>query len=158
MSEVVQRNGGYLNKFIGDGMLVLFGVPLSSGAEDDACRAVQAAVEMVQRVEELNARQKSARPKFKIGVGIHTGPLTVGNVGARDRLEYSVIGETVNLSSRLESLNKEFNTSIVLSPQTRDLVKDRFAPVRLGQVTVRGFSEAIQVYTVPQGAPPEAKG
>ncbi len=148
MSEVIKENGGFLNKFIGDGMLILFGVPLSEGVEDDARRAVETARQMLQRVGQLNAHCPPGWPPLRIGIGIHTGPLTAGNVGARDRLEYSVIGETVNLASRLEVLTKEFKTPIILSPQTRDLVQDKFRTRPLGEAKVRGFSEKIQVYTL----------
>jgi len=148
MSDVIKQNGGYLNKFIGDGLLVVFGVPISSAVETDACRAVEAALGMLERVEEMNRQQAPGRPRLAIGIGLHTGPLTAGNVGARDRLEYSVIGETVNLASRLEALTKDFKIGIVLSPQTAELVRDHFETVPLGEVTVRGFTEKITVYTV----------
>jgi class 3 adenylate cyclase/CHASE2 domain-containing sensor protein len=158
MSEVIKANGGFLNKFIGDGMLVVFGVPLSDGTEKDACRAVQAAQEMLEQVEKLNAQQSPDRPRLAIGIGLHTGPLTAGNVGARDRLEYSVIGETVNLASRLEALTKEFKAGIVLSPQTRELVKGHFLTRLLGETMVRGFTEKIQVHTVTKESTlPEVK-
>lgn len=148
MSEVIQRHRGFLNKFIGDGMLVVFGVPLSEGAKADARRAVAAALEMLQRIHELNGRQGHAMPRLEVGIGIHTGPLTAGNVGARDRLEYSVIGETVNLASRLEALTKEFKTGIVISPQVRDLVQDEFDTPFLGDAAVRGIVGKVPVYTV----------
>jgi adenylate cyclase len=147
MSEVVRRNGGFLNKYIGDGILVLFGVPLAESSEHSASRAVGAALEMLERVAELNARRDGDRPHIEIGIGVHTGPLTAGSVGARDRLEYSVIGETVNLASRLEALTKEFKTPIVLSPETHALVKDRFKTRALGETVVRGFKGRIEVYT-----------
>ncbi len=158
MDEVIKENGGFLNKFIGDGMLVVFGVPVSDGVERDACRAVQAGLQMLQRVEELNVHQGQDRPQLKIGIGLHTGPLTAGNVGARDRLEYSVIGETVNLASRLEALTKEFKTGVILSPETYGLVKEHFETRPLGETMVRGFTEKIQVYTVArENPPPEVK-
>lgn len=87
MSEVIKANSGFLNKFIGDGMLVVFGVPLSEGIGKDACRAARTALEMLEQVEKLNAHQSPDRPRFAIGIGLHTGPLTAGNVGARDRLD-----------------------------------------------------------------------
>ena len=150
MAEVIGRHGGFLNKFIGDGIMVLYGVPLSHGEEEDACRAVASALGMQERVGEINRRYAGDPrfPELKIGVGIHTGTVTAGNVGSADRLEYSVIGETVNLASRLESLTKEFKTGIVLSPQTFERVKKRFAARSLGESEVRGFTGKITLYTV----------
>ncbi|MEE9158131.1 MAG: adenylate/guanylate cyclase domain-containing protein, partial [Gammaproteobacteria bacterium] len=148
MSEVVKENGGFLNKFLGDGMLIVFGVPLSEGAEQDACRAVRAALQMLERVDEFNAQKAAQCPRIQLGIGIHTGRLTAGCVGSRDRLEYSVIGETVNLASRLQELNKHFKTSIILSPQTRELVEDNFETRALGETGVRGLPQRIRVFTV----------
>lgn len=148
MSEIIKENSGLLNKFIGDGMLVVFGVPISQGTEKDACRAVNAALQMLRRIEKLNARQPSNWPRLTIGIGLHTGSLTAGNVGAKDRLEYSVIGETVNLASRLETLTKILKTKLVMSPQTQQLVRHQFETISLGNASVRGFPDQIQVYTV----------
>ena len=156
MAEVIREHGGFLNKFLGDGIMVLYGVPLNHGEEEDACRAVESALSMQERVAELN-RKYGADPRFpelKIGVGIHTGPVTAGNVGARDRLEYSVIGETVNLASRLESLTKEFKSGIVLSPRTFELVKKRYAARSLGETEVRGFAGRITIYTAERASAP----
>jgi adenylate cyclase len=104
---------------------------------------------MIRRVEELNAQRKTEWPELKIGIGIHTGRrLTAGNVGASNRLEYSVIGETVNLASRLESLTKDFKTSIVLSPITEQFVRSLFETVELGESVVRGFDGETPFYTL----------
>ena len=157
MSAVIKTHSGFLNKFIGDGIMVLFGVPLSKGVETDACRAVQAALDMLEWVKKLNARATGGQPHLKIGVGIHTGKLTAGNVGSPDRLEYSVIGETVNMASRLESLTKEFKTGIVLSPQTAELVRAHFELAPLGETEVRGFQGKIPFFTVKHKLAVEVK-
>ena len=149
MSKIIMKNGGFLNKFMGDGLLVLFGVPLGETATQSACQAVQAAVEMLHRVDQLNLESEPGQPQLKIGVGLHTGTLTAGNLGARERMEYSVIGETVNLASRLEELTKHFKTGMVISAETRELVQDRFVTKSLGEVTIRGFPGKSRVYTVP---------
>jgi len=151
MDEVITAEGGFLNKFIGDGLMVLFGVPLSNGIEVDAASAVRCARKMIQRVDEFN-REHTADgefPRLKIGVGIHTGKLTCGNIGSAKRLEYSVIGETVNLASRLESLTKEFHTDIVMSESTYLAVRSSFSGLRdLGASPVRGFDHPIRLYSI----------
>jgi adenylate cyclase len=155
MGDVIKKNRGFLNKYIGDGIMVVFGAPLSEGAREDACRAVRCAVEMLERVDEWNAKKAPADPMLKIGIGIHSGPVTAGNVGSPDRLEYSVIGETVNLASRLESLTKEFHVPVVLSPATWEYIRDQFSTVSLGDAQVRGFTTAIPLYSVKTATPVE---
>ena len=149
MAEIIMNNGGFLNKFMGDGMLVVFGVPLSQGVEKDACQAVRTAFEMVERVKQINADPQQAHSGLRIGVGLHTGTLTAGNLGTADRMEYSVIGETVNMASRMEGLTKKFRTGTVMSSQTRELVRSQFETELLGKVSIRGFSEEVQVFTLP---------
>jgi adenylate cyclase len=156
MDEVITEQGGFLNKFIGDGIMVLFGVPLSDGPDKDAGRAVRTALRMLERVEALNQLHhgNTDKPPVRIGIGIHTGPLTSGNVGSPNRLEYSVIGETVNLASRLESLTKEFHTEIVMSSATAERVRTQFPNLRdLGQAPVRGFEQKIHLYTIDRAKP-----
>jgi adenylate cyclase len=151
MDEVIRANDGFLNKFIGDGLLVVYGVPLSQGGNLDARNAVRSALAMLKRVEELNAEVSTGEefPELRIGVGIHTGMLTSGSVGSSNRLEYSVIGETVNLASRLESLNKEFGTEIILSQATYEKVKEQIPGIyALGATEVRGFDEQITIYGI----------
>jgi adenylate cyclase len=148
MSDVVKKNRGYLNKFIGDGIMVVFGAPLTEGAKEDACRAVRCAVEMLARVDEWNTKKAPGDPPLKIGIGIHTGHVTAGNVGSPDRLEYSVIGEAVNLASRLESLTKDCGAPIVFSPATCEHIQDQFSVVSLGERPVRGFTTDVPLYSV----------
>ena len=158
MDEVIRAHGGFLNKFLGDGLMVLFGVPLSDGVEGDACRALHTARHMLKKVNDFNFRHRndSAFPALKIGIGIHTGTLTCGNIGSRHRVEYSVIGETVNLASRLENLSKEFRTDIVFSASTFDAVKKEFRDLQeLGDTSIRGFEGTIRLYTVAHGPPGE---
>jgi len=132
--------------------MVVFGAPLSEGPREDACRAVRCALEMLARVDQWNATKPPGEPLLKIGIGIHTGPVTSGNVGSRERLEYSVIGETVNLASRLESLTKEFKTPIVLSPATWEHIREQFPTLSLGGAQVRGFTNSITLYSVESQA------
>jgi len=150
MDNIIRAHGGLLNKFIGDGLLVVYGVPLSRGLKEDTCEAVQTAFDMLRRLEEMNQERdpNSPFPEVHIGVGIHTGPLTCGSVGSASRLEYSVIGETVNLASRLESLNKDFHTEIIMTEDTYEIVKDVFPNLYpLGSTPVRGFDQPLPIYS-----------
>lgn len=148
MSQIILNNGGFLNKFMGDGLLVLFGVPLGETAAKSACKAVQAALEMLDRVKEMNAENEREDQELRIGIGLHTGTLTAENLGAQERMEYSVIGETVNLASRLEELTKKFRTDMIMSSETHELIQDRFTTTCLGEVSIRGFPGKNRVYTV----------
>ena len=155
MSEVIERHGGFLNKFIGDGLMVVFGVPVSEGPERDAVRAVRAGLGMLARLEELNrgnaarVSQGLWRPPIGIGIGIHTGTLAAGSVGAPRRMEYSVMGEAVNLAARLESATRQFEgVDLVISEATEALVRDAFVTERLGAAVAKGFRGDVQVYTV----------
>jgi adenylate cyclase len=152
MDEVIREYGGFLNKFIGDGLMIIFGLPLSQGSpQQDATCALQAATAMLERVRQLNEQQANdpTLPKLRIGVGIHTGPLMAGSIGSASRQEYSVIGETVNLASRLESLNKTFHTEILLSAATKEMVGDAFAGLEsLGDAKVAGLEEPVAVFTL----------
>jgi adenylate cyclase len=151
MDEVIREHGGFLNKFIGDGLMIIFGLPLSQGVQSDARRAMKAAIGMLDRVTLLNAQNAGDPivPQLRIGIGVHTGSLMAGSIGSANRQEYSVIGETVNLASRLESLNKQFHTEILMSEATQDLLAGEFGPIRsLGAAKVAGFEQPVPVYTL----------
>jgi adenylate cyclase len=151
MDEVIREHGGFLNKFIGDGLMIVFGLPLSLGVPQDARKALQAALAMLSRVDQLNQKNacNPALPQLRIGVGIHTGSLVAGSIGSATRQEYSVIGSTVNLASRLEGLNKQFHTEILMSQTTYDLLRDEFLNLRaLGEAKVLGFEDTVAVFTV----------
>lgn len=114
---IVERHGGTLTQYMGDGMMVLFGAPEKYA--DHAVRAVRTAVEMVHRVHALKETwEKHDQPDLRIGVGIHTGSAIVGMVGSPQRLNYTAIGDTVNAAARIESQNKEFGTEILISAET----------------------------------------
>ncbi|MEW5818790.1 MAG: adenylate/guanylate cyclase domain-containing protein [Cyanobacteriota bacterium] len=151
MSQIIYANKGYLNKFLGDGMMIIFGAPLPPESyTKDAINAVNAAINMIKEVEELNKvwKEKYNIEGINIGVGIHSGDVVVGNIGSAQRLEYSAIGDTVNLSSRLEGLNKNYNSNIILSESTYNLVKDHFKLKHLGKTSVKGRVEEVDIYTI----------
>ncbi|MCL6635739.1 MAG: adenylate/guanylate cyclase domain-containing protein [Peptococcaceae bacterium] len=151
MTAVIFKHGGTLDKYLGDGMMAFFGAPVR--CEDHADRALAAAVEMVERLEKLNKGwREKGEPAMDIGIGINSGPVVVGNVGSPDRMDYTIIGEDVNLASRLEGLNKEYNTRIIVSDRTVGYLKhkDRL-PGKLsflGEASVRGMAVPVGVYTL----------
>ncbi len=147
MIDIVFKHEGTLDKFIGDAVMALFGAPLSLGNDEE--RAVRAAVDMQKAAADLSWRwAKQGLPEFKIGIGIHTGEIVVGNIGSEKRMEYSAIGDAVNLASRLESLNKEYKTSTLISEETYNAVK-KIAETRfVDNVNVRGRVEPVTIYEV----------
>lgn len=130
---------GHVNKFIGDGILAVFS-DADTGAVpgDHALRAVKCATRLV-----------TAPSRFETGAGIHTGVVVIGNVGSAEKMEYTVLGDPVNLASRLESLNKEHKTRLLMSEATRALLPEGFDTTLIGTVTVRGKSEPLKIYSVP---------
>jgi adenylate cyclase len=149
MNEIVERHGGHINKYIGDGLMIVFGAPVDRGDREEAKGAVECGLAMLEEVERMNDDWKDkGRPVVKIGCGIHTGMATCGVVGAERRLEYTVIGDTVNLSARLESTTKELGVSILVSESTANLVKDRYDVRPMGEVKVKGKTQNTTVFTV----------
>lgn len=145
ISEIIFGNGGTLDKYIGDGIMALFGAPTAS--PDDARNAVKAAVEMQRKVAELNPQLKAdGFAEIAIGVGLHTGVATVGYIGSELRSEYTAIGDTVNLSARLES-----NTTggqILISGATAAAAGDIFPLVRRDPLTVKNRLQPVDVFEV----------
>ena len=140
--EIVDRHHGIVNKFLGDGFLALFGAPL---ADPDAARsAVKAAREMLEAMQRDNA---TTDWPLRIGIGIHLGEVVAGNVGSPRRKEYTVIGDTVNFASRLEALNKDFGSQLLVSGQVYDDLKEpQGDAVQRGPVTVRGYEQPMPVW------------
>ncbi|MEH2502473.1 adenylate cyclase [Bradyrhizobium sp. AZCC 1578] len=140
--DILDRHGGIVNKFLGDGFLALFGAPLQ--APDPAHRAVAAAREMLEANERLN--EVTSWP-LRIGIGIHLGEVVAGNIGSPRRKEYTVIGDTVNFASRPEALNKDFNSQFLISEAVRDALGEACRDaVSLGEVEVRGYERPMAVW------------
>jgi adenylate cyclase len=140
--EILDRHGGIVNKFLGDGFLALFGAPFE--AEDPAHRAVAAAREMLVAMGRIN--RDSSWP-LRIGIGVHFGEVVAGNIGSPRRKEYTVIGDTVNFASRLEALNKEFGSQLLISAAVREaLGEDGGDAVALGEVPIRGYEQPMMVW------------
>ena len=145
MVEVVFRNNGTLDKFLGDGMMVIFGAP-----EDDVYQeehALKTAIEMQGEIARLRERWKEEGIDIHSGVGIHSGPAVVGNIGSSRRMDYTAIGDTVNLASRLESATKELGVGILVSEHTYQATRTTFRFREMGSIHVKGRTEAVMTYT-----------
>jgi adenylate cyclase len=147
MVEIVFRHHGTVDKFVGDMVMALFGAPLDDA--DHADHAVQAALDMIEELQRLNADwQAQGRPALDIGIGINTGPMIAGNIGSEAIMSYTVIGDAVNLGSRLESLNKQYGTHIIISEATRARLKQPYLVRPLGDVIVKGKTQAVPIFEV----------
>jgi len=147
MVETVHANQGTLDKFIGDAVMAIFGAPLAY--ENHAERACRAALAMLDALEALQARWTAeGREVFRIGIGINSGEMVVGNLGSEQVFNYTVVGDGVNLASRLESLTKEFGVPIVISESTYTAVQHVLAGRFLGEVRVKGKAAAVKVYAL----------
>jgi class 3 adenylate cyclase len=147
MVEAVFEQGGVLDKFMGDGMLAVFG---SLGDQPDhAVRAVRAALRMKALLGKINGeRSVAGKPPIAIGVGIHTDDVIVGNIGSSKRLEYTVIGDGVNTTSRVQTLNKQFGTTILITQTTYEAVKDVFECHAMPDTQLRGKTKTFSFYEV----------
>lgn len=147
MVSVIQLYGGVVDKYVGDAIMALWGVPVA--CQQDSLLAVQACLAMRQELSDLNAlRLSRQQPVLKIGMGLNRGPLIAGNIGSVERMEYTVIGDTVNLASRIEAMTKEYGTDLLISESVYQEVKDHFLLEHSDAKRVKGKSQVIEVYQV----------
>src|SRR3989440_2684333 len=147
MTEIVFRHGGTVDKYIGDCVMALYNVPLPD--PEHAIKAVRTALEFQERTLAVSRRwEERLGIEIRNGVGINTGEAVVGTLGSRQRLEYTAIGDTINLGARLESLTKDYKTNIIISETTYALVRDEFITKELGDVTVKGKTHPVKIYAV----------
>ncbi len=148
MSEVALKYGGTIDKFVGDSIMIFFGDPTSRGQREDAFACVSMAIEMRNHMKIMRQRWRSQGIKtpLEIRTGISTGYTTVGNFGAENRMDYTIIGKEVNLASRLESLAD--SGEILISYETFSLIKDRIMCRDKGEITVKGFAKPVPIYEV----------
>jgi adenylate cyclase len=142
MIEIVNRHHGIINKFLGDGFMAVFGAPLSDGK--DCANALDAAQEILARVHK-EVESGTILPTT-VGIGLHAGEAVTGSIGSALRREYTVIGDVVNLAARIEKLNKQFDSQLLISEIVWQAVSDGNNAVPMGKVEVRGREQAIQVY------------
>ncbi len=146
MCEIVAAHGGLVNNFLGDGMLIIFGAPTHQ--PDDARRALAAAKAML--AETARMRERGEFPGLRIGIGLHRGEAVVGNVGGAQRQEYTVIGDTVNTTSRVQDLTKAFGRSLLLTRECREALGDADTFVPLGAHSVKGRLQLLELCGVPE--------
>lgn len=147
IEPIVTRHNGVINKFIGDAVMAIFGEPIQDSNHPK--NAVRCAFEMLKKVKELqNKWIREGKPKIEIGIGINTGEAFVGNIGSEKRMEYTVIGDMVNLASRIEGNNKIYKTNLLISSSTYDFVRAIVDTIKISNVKIRGKEKTIDLYEV----------
>jgi len=145
MTDLVFENGGTLDKYLGDGLMAVFGAPLTK--EDDSLRAVKTAIEMQQALVKLNRDWEAmGQRSLKMGLGINTGPVTAGNIGSSRRMDYTVIGDAVNLASRLCA--NAAGGQILISESTHRTLGGSLPAKRLDPIRVKGKETPVEVYEI----------
>ena len=144
---IIEKHNGILNKFMGDAVLAVFGEPIENNHH--ALDAVKCADNMLKKVKQLQEKWlDEGKPKIEIGVGISTGEAFVGNIGSEERLEYTVIGDTVNTASRIENYNKVYRTKFLISQETFEQVQKHVDVIKIREVSIRGKAKKINIYEV----------
>lgn len=147
MVDVIMARHGIVDKYIGDAIMAFFGAPVRH--KDDALQSVLAGIEMTEVLEDFNAQQrKLGKPEFKIGVGINYGVVTVGNIGTEKKMDYTIIGDMVNLASRMEGLTKKYHQPLLISESLHQKVKDEVDCRLIDTVAVKGKTKGVKIYTV----------
>jgi class 3 adenylate cyclase/HAMP domain-containing protein len=146
MVDIIIGHGGVIDKYIGDAIMAFFGAPVKH--EDDAYQALLAALEMQEALKEFNREQEaSGKPRFITGIGINYGVVTVGNIGSEKKMDYTIIGDMVNLGSRLEGLTKPYHQEVIFSESVYRKVKDHVKCRMVDKVVVKGKTKGENIYT-----------
>jgi adenylate cyclase len=147
MTEKIIENNGTLDKYIGDAQMAFWNAPLDD--PQHAKNAVRTAIQMMESLDEFNRQiEPEGIPAFGMGLGINTGTVVVGNMGSVQRFDYTCLGDSVNLASRLEGQSKPYGVRIILGPITAEQVKDEFKVVELDCIAVKGKKLGVKIYTL----------
>jgi len=147
MTDIVFKYDGTLDKYMGDAIMAIYGAPLD--LPDHPIKACRSALEMIHELKRLNEKWTAeGKQPMDIGIGINTSPMMVGNMGSEQRFDFTVMGDSVNLGSRLEGANKSYKTNIIISEFTFERVKDEFACMELDSVRVKGKTEPVKIYNL----------
>jgi adenylate cyclase len=145
LSNIIISQKGTIDKYIGDSIMAFWGAPLM--VKNPCDHAAKAALLCQKKIEELNKEwTKQGKPSFITRIGIHKGEAIVGNVGSSERLNYTALGDTINMTSRIEKINKIYNTNIIVSDSVYEEIKDRFTLRRIDTVVLTGRTAAIDIY------------
>jgi adenylate cyclase len=154
MVDCVFRNGGTLDKFIGDAVMAVWGNTTTQGAQEDTLSAVHAAFAMRTELERLNARwRERGSTELQIGIAVNHGDVVVGNIGSPQRMEYTVIGDAVNLTARLQGLTKKVGTGLIVGETAAALVRDHFEVEPLGEFELAGQRQPVKAFSVKPKSP-----
>ena len=147
MVDCIQREGGMLDKFIGDAIMAAFGIPMAH--DDDEDRAVRAAISMIRQLNAWNqARTAEGKPPVNMGIGLNTDVVVSGNIGSRKRMDFTIIGDGVNLASRLEGACKQYSTRILLSEFTFKKLRGTYRAREIDSVVVKGKTQPVAIYEI----------
>jgi adenylate cyclase len=147
MVGLINQHGGVVDKFIGDAIMAVWGAP--KGTDRDPQNAVRAALEMRRALAVLNEKRLArGHVPIKIGMGLHRGEAISGTIGSHERMEYTVIGDTVNQASRIEASTKSFGTDLLLSQDLAEFAQEEFLMEAAGSVEVKGKSQPLQLFKV----------
>ena len=146
MVAAVEENQGLVYQFVGDGIMAVFGAPVPLA--DHATWATRAGLAMLQALERFNQKHRAGQPPLRIGIGVHTGPVVAGIIGTSQRMEYRVVGDTVNLAARVEGLNKDLGTDLLLTAATRQALIQPLALRGFPPQAVKGRRELVEVFTL----------
>jgi adenylate cyclase len=147
IEPIISKYNGVINKFIGDAVMAIFGEPIQD--KNHALNSVKCANEILAKIDELRKKWLSeGKPNIEIGIGINTGEAFVGNIGSETRLEYTVIGDVVNLASRIESYNKVYKTRFLISSTTYEKVRNIADVIKISEVSIRGKAKKLDIYEV----------